>query len=269
MVFRAIGHDDIKGISDKLVEKHTIETDFHFYFNDDLTKMFDSKLSANSKLNEPIMIYGRSIENTFEGAYKTSSLMETIFNHSKSHNQLSDMFGEVDVVEVKFMKHNLINNISDYELDIVLRNRFDNYVTINPQKFKGDNVSQSNMFRTSQDLSPGNASTTSAQHSHSHESASISSECMFKNEFIDVLKLQGERAYDIKMDENIQFLKDDRYALADLESQLSLNPNKTQPAKFAGLEPYEMAQFKVLPCSVLKNIEKAYKDLATSVKTRK
>ena len=187
MIFRTAKVRNNKGINDEFLEEfHVLTTDFVFYIDDTIDGITHKKLAGNAKLNEPLSIFMTDSSPSFYNQmYHSDSVLNHTFDKRDSLNQLSKTYGEIDVVDFKIRKHNIINDYSDiHEIDIVLRNRFNNYVTI----AKSDN---------------GNG------------------EGLFKNEYIDTIKNMRDATYKFKMDPNHKILKDDRYDLEVFENEVS------------------------------------------------
>lgn len=78
-------------------------------------------------------------------------------------------------------------------------------------------------------------------------------EGIFKNEYIDILKKKSDKTFMNKCDPNKVLLKDDRYELKTLESEINKVPRKA--SDFHGLEPYELAEFRVVRSSILEALD--------------
>jgi hypothetical protein len=74
------------------------------------------------------------------------------------------------------------------------------------------------------------------------KSSSSTQEGVFKNAFIDIIKPKKDEAFKNKCDANKKVLDEERYTLTYLEDEIL--PSK-QPTKLFGLEPFEMAEFRV------------------------
>lgn len=109
-----------------------------------------------------------------------------------------------------------MTSYSDYELALVLRNRYNGYVEINRET------------------------------SHNGEG-------MFKNKYIDVLKNTEDSNFRNKCDRNKQILAGDRYELVTLESEI--DKHQIKPANFHGLEPYELAEFRIVASATLEALD--------------
>ena len=186
MIFRTAKRIGDKGIDDEFLEEsHVLTTDFMFYIDDSIEGITHKKLAANAKLNEPLSSFMMKIEPSYlKSMHHSGSVLNYTFDNRDSLDQLSNTYGEIDVVDFKIRKHNMIGEYSDiYEIDIVLRNRFNNYVTI----AKSDNDN---------------------------------GEGLFKNEYIDTIKNMSDTTYQFKMDPNHKILKDDRYDLEVFETEV-------------------------------------------------
>ena len=161
-----------------------------FYIDDTIKGITHKKLAGNAKLNEPLSTFMTKTSSSFYNRmYHSDSVLNHTFDKRDSLNQLSKTYGEIDVVDFKIRKHNIINDYSDiHEIDIVLRNRFNNYVTIS----KSDNNN---------------------------------GEGLFKNEYIDTIKNMSDTTYKFKMDPNHKILKDDRYDLEVFETEVAFKMN--------------------------------------------
>ena len=92
-------------------------------------------------------------------------------------------------MDIKLAKHRILDTINSYEVVVVLRNRFNGYVGINK--------------------------TTTNSH-----------EGIFKNEYIDIIKKKSDQTFMNKCDPNKILLKNDRYELNTLESEIKKIPQK-------------------------------------------
>lgn len=227
MVFRSLPNYVMKGVTDWLLERNLISTDFQIYTSNNLDTINSLKLSGNAKLNEPLTIFSKSISSDSlpQFMHLSSSLLESVFDFSEHQHQLSNFQFEIDVVDVKLMKHNILKVTSDYELDIVLRNRYDAYVPMN-------------------------------------KSVSGKSEGVFKNQYIDCVKdkKKGEKEFGMKMDKTHKVLEKERYDIKTLESEIKRGKEHNLVG-FHGLEPYEMAQYKVVSKEVLTALELEHKNM--------
>jgi len=112
----------------------------------------------------------------------------------------------VDIVDIKLMKHKILDSIDNIDLVLILRNRYNGFVNLmNTNKQKDEGV--------------------------------------FKNEFIDLLKPKTDSNFENSCDQNKQVLDEERYELKTLEEEVF--KTSTKPDNFTGLEPYEMAEFRV------------------------
>lgn len=68
-------------------------------------------------------------------------------------------------------------------------------------------------------------------------------EGMFKNEYIDIIKSKPDPTFKNKCDPNKRILESERYELKTLESEVK--KYSSQPANFHGLEPFELAEFRI------------------------
>ena len=186
MIFRTAKLEGDKGISGEyLEESHVITTDFMFYIDDTIEGVTHKKLAGNAKLNEPLSIFMAEVSSSFYNQmHHSGSVLNYTLSKRDSLSQLSNIYGEIDVVDFKIRKHNIIGDYRDiHEIDIVLRNRFGNYVTIS---------------RSDENKGEG----------------------MFKNEYIDTIKNMSDTTYQFKMDPNHKILKDDRYDLEVFETEV-------------------------------------------------
>ena len=69
-------------------------------------------------------------------------------------------------------------------------------------------------------------------------------EGLFKNEFIDVIKANPKSTFRNNYDKNKKVLDEERYELKTLEEEI-MQKHNTEPQNFHGLEPYEMAEFRI------------------------
>ena len=187
MIFRTAKLEGDKGINNEFLEEfHVLTTDFMFYIDDTIKGSIHKKLASNAKLNEPLSIFMTKVSPSFYNQmHYSGSVLNHTFSKRDSLSDLSNTYGEIDVVDFKIRKHNMIGEYSDiYEIDIVLRNRFNNYVTI----AKSDNDN---------------------------------GEGLFKNEYIDTIKNMSDTTYQFKMNPNHKILKDDRYDLEVFETEVS------------------------------------------------
>jgi hypothetical protein len=134
MIFRSIGNNDYKGVSDYMRETHVVSTNFQFYIDSSVpgnTSMINlnwwilfHKVRANTKLNEPYAVFTKELQpENFSGLSASSALFDTLMHFKEHSGQVSSLFGEVDIVDVKLMRHRLMEKFDEYELAIVLRNR--------------------------------------------------------------------------------------------------------------------------------------------------
>ena len=184
MIFRSVNNNDWKGISETLNERHVLSTDFQLFVDNSVNKITNLKLAGNAKLNEPLSKFMHKINlSDIDNMHYSDSLLEYTINSLGHETQLSNNFGEVDVVDAKIMKHNMIKKHQSYEIDIVLRNRFDNYVKI--------------------------------------DKASAKNEGIFKNHFIDTFKNTKSKDSGYKINPDQKILPGDRYDLKVLETEVS------------------------------------------------
>lgn len=106
------------------------------------------------------------------------------------------------------MRHVILDNINTYEIALILRNRFKGYIHIGKESL-------------------------------------TTKDGVFKNEFIDVIKpnknILGIRN---QCDASKEILKDERYELQTLEEEYQIQSK--EPDKFHGLEPFELAEFRIV-----------------------
>ena len=119
------------------------------------------------------------------------------------------------------MRHKLIEKFDDYEVVLVLRNRYNSFIELNK--------TVSNPF-----------------------------EGIFKNSYIDVLLPKPTDKF--KCDPNKEIFKTERYSLTSLEHEL--NVTNLEPSNFHGLEPYELAEFRVVRSVTLEKLDIKQKKLA-------
>jgi len=227
MISRTIGNNDYKGVNENLYDKRVVSTGFQFYIDKSVPGVLFHKVRANTKLNEPYAVFTNKItRDLIPTISKSSNLLADIMRMQNYGNQLSSEFGEVDVVDIKLMRHTILTSYSDYELAIVLRNRYNGYVEINRET------------------------------SHNGEG-------MFKNKYIDVLKNTEDSNFRNKCDRNKQILAGDRYELVTLESEI--DKHQIKPANFHGLEPYELAEFRIVASATLEALDIKKKQIDDSI----
>lgn len=224
-MFRTTNNNDWKGISEFLNEDHVISNAFQIYISDGIDDFFDQKLAGNAKLNEPLMMFSRQIQpNETENMHFSNSMITMLLNDLEHPKQLSNKFGEVDVVDLKIIKHNILEKHKDaYEVDIVFRNRFNSYIKVDKK--------------------------------------AIADEGIFKNPYIDTFKDSKDKTFKFNMDSKKQVLKNERYKLETLEGEYKSGSASVKPPHFKGLEPFEMAQFKIAYGDALKDLELEYKNI--------
>ena len=61
MIYRALGHNDYKGVNDLFKDNHVVTNSFQFYASNSVEDVFDRKYLSNSKLNEPLGIFEEKI----------------------------------------------------------------------------------------------------------------------------------------------------------------------------------------------------------------
>ena len=186
MVIRSAKRRPDKGIDDEYLEEfHVMTTDFLFYIDDTIEGITHKKLAGNAKLNEPLSIYMTKISpDSLKHMYHSGSVLNYTFTKRDSPTQLSNTYGEIDVADLKIRKHNIIGDWKDtYEVDIVLRNRFGNYIKIG--KLPNDK-----------------------------------DEGMFKNQYIDTIKNLSDTTYKFNMDPNHKILQDDRPELEVFDAKV-------------------------------------------------
>jgi len=117
------------------------------------------------------------------------------------------------------MRHKILDVINDYEIALVVRNRYSEYVSF--------------------DRAAGNTG-----------------EGMFKNEFVDILKPNEHPEFHNKCDPNKKILFDERYDLKTIEDEYV--SHTTKPENFRGLGPFELAEFRIVRSATLEalNIKK-------------
>lgn len=86
------------------------------------------------------------------------------------------LHGAIDVVDIKLVRHTILHKYNDFEVAMVLRNRFDGYISLN---------------KTSRHYGEG----------------------IFKNKFIDTLKSSPKKSDGFQCDESKTILKQHRYDL--------------------------------------------------------
>ena len=157
---------------------------FQLFIDNSLSNITNLKLAGNAKLNEPLIQYGGKLgDKNMTKMHYSGSLLEYTLNSLSHETQLSKNFGEVDVVDAKIMKHNMIKKHQSYEIDIVLRNRFGNYVKI--------------------------------------DKANAENEGIFKNHYIDTFKNTKSKDSGYKINPDKKILSEDRYDLQVLETEVS------------------------------------------------
>lgn len=85
-------------------------------------------------------------------------------------------------------------------------------------------------------------------------------EGIFKNEYIDILKKNSDKTFMNNCNPDKILLKNDRYELKTLESEIHKVPQKNN--SFHGLEPYELAEFRVVSSSILEALDIKKKQIA-------
>lgn len=120
------------------------------------------------------------------------------------------------MVDIQLMRHKIIYDIETYELVLILRNRFGGYV----------DISKSTLTAT---------------------------EGVFKNEYIDIIKPRSMSTFENKCDANNRILKKERYDLQNLEDEYVISSKANND--FHGLEPFELAEFRVVHSSILEALD--------------
>jgi hypothetical protein len=212
MISRKFAKQDYKGIYTADIQDHVTKTNFQFYVPvaNDYRNFWQLKKMANSKVNEPVSIFSKEI--TIEEISKQSapsSLLSTVIDFSA----LQRISYHADIADVKLMRHNLVENITDYEIVFVIRN------------ILGEHLSVIN---------------------------SIASGTIFKNNHVDLLK-SGRNKYANKCNSDWQVLEKEKYPLKALENEYV--PIYIKPDNFYGLNPYEMAEFRIVTNQTLRAIE--------------
>jgi len=96
MLYRSIGNNDYKGVSDYLHDKHVMSTSFQFYTDSSVDGILFHKVRGNTKLNEPYSIFSENLPATeVENLSKPSSIFESLVHFKKHFSQVSSEFGEV------------------------------------------------------------------------------------------------------------------------------------------------------------------------------
>eukprot|EP00344_Euplotes_crassus_P012347 CAMPEP_0197017414 /NCGR_PEP_ID=MMETSP1380-20130617/79524_1 /TAXON_ID=5936 /ORGANISM="Euplotes crassus, Strain CT5" /LENGTH=812 /DNA_ID=CAMNT_0042444507 /DNA_START=175 /DNA_END=2613 /DNA_ORIENTATION=+ len=216
MIFRNIANSDNKGVNDRLVDRHITSTAFQFYIEKSVDGALFHKVRANTKINEPYGIFTKNIYKTKFDSLAVSSNLGADFLNLNGEHQISNTFGDIDIVDLKLMRHKILETFNDYELAIVLRNRYNGHIPIT---------------RGSKDHNEG----------------------LFKNEFIDTLKSEPKTIYRNNYDKSKQVLDEERYSLASLEDEL--RKSNHEPRGFHGLEPYELAEFRIVRSATLEALD--------------
>lgn len=204
MIFRSAQRRPDKGLDDEYLEDyHVMTTDFLFYIDDTIEGITHKRLAGNAKLNEPLSIYMTKISpDDLKHMYHSGSVLNFTFTKRDSPTQLSNMFGEIDVADFKIRKHNIIGDWKNtYEVDIVLRNRFGNYVKIGQLPNDKD-------------------------------------EGMFKNQYIDTIKNLSDTTYKFNMDPNHKILRDHRYELEVFDTEVSCYSLNTSFTLYINIDPF-------------------------------
>ena len=219
MVIRSAKRKPDKGIDDEYLEEyHVMTTDFLFYIDETIEGITHKKLAGNAKLNEPLSIYMTKISpDSLKHMYHSGSVLNYTFTKRDSPTQLSNTYGEIDVADLKIRKHNIIGDWKDtYEVDIVLRNRFGNYIKIG--KLPNDK-----------------------------------DEGMFKNQYIDTIKNLSDSTSQLNMDPNRKILEDDRYELEVFDTEVSSDSLYTSCMLYNSIDSC-ISLLPVIKCYLFTNV---------------
>ncbi|CAI2377845.1 unnamed protein product [Moneuplotes crassus] len=207
MVFRNIGSNDLKGVDETPIDSHATYNSFIFRL--DMNDGAYRRNFAGSILNSPLFIYEDLEVSPAANKRLTApgAILDDIFSTSSIPHLLH---GSIDVVDIKLVRHTILNIYNDYEIAMVLRNRFNGYLPLNKtSKHKGEGL--------------------------------------FKNKFIDTMKSSNKDTNEFKCNDSKTILKEHRY---DIETCEYIIQN-SKPSDFHGLEPYELAEFRLVKSSTL------------------
>lgn len=128
---------------------------------------------ASNILNAPLFIYedlgiNPSVSRRLPAP---GSILDDMFFPSTSSEPL---YGSIDVVDMKLVRHTILHTYNDFEVAMVLRNKFNGFLSLN-------------------------------------KTAKHGGEGIFKNKYIDTLKSTPRSKNEFGCDENKQILKNQRY----------------------------------------------------------
>mmetsp|Transcript_4271 Transcript_4271/g.4021 ORF Transcript_4271/g.4021 Transcript_4271/m.4021 type:complete len:197 (+) Transcript_4271:3-593(+) len=129
MVFRNIEANDNKGIFELYSDPRTTYTSFMFRLDKDDGAY--KRNFAGSVINSPLFLY-QDLGISLDASRKLPSsgtIFEDIF-HLSDENQ-GTLHGAIDVVDIKLARHTILSTVNEYEVVMILRNRFNNYLSLN------------------------------------------------------------------------------------------------------------------------------------------